>query len=379
MPQKYFFLVLILSLILVISPTIIYAASGILYFSPSLQTVAQGESFWLTIMVDTKGDAINAVAVYFSYPEDKLEPLGVSIEGSTMSIWAEKEAKAGKVKISGGLPTPGFSGIKKIASVGFKPKVNSGSVTFKFNTNSAVLRNSDNINILNLTNSGQGEYAFKAASSTQEPKPKETKLLISDINIETNRQGAVVSWKTNKESGSVVEYGPTADYGFATTSDALTKEHSLTISELFPGITYHYKIKGMGAAGETAETKDLIFTTSGYTVEITVLDPSDNRPSVGAEVTFFGITKTTDETGKVIFDNFPLGRQQISVKYKNDTLNHSINVVDKEGIQSFEVRFQKLTPGVAIAIIVFAILAVALLIFAIVKTIKSRKDGRQIA
>ncbi len=82
MPKKYFIILLIsLSLILVSAPKITQAQTATLYFSPSSGTFSQGESFWLTIMVDTKGVAVNAVAAYFSYPEDKLEALGVSTAG----------------------------------------------------------------------------------------------------------------------------------------------------------------------------------------------------------------------------------------------------------------------------------------------------------
>src|SRR3989338_911667 len=170
---KYFFFGAALLTIFVFADLtqVANAQSAILYFSPANASFQQGESFWLNIMVDAKGKNVNAIAAYFAYPEDKLESLGVNTAGSVMSIWSEKNAGSGKVAISGGLPTPGFSGIQKVASVGFKTKVSSGSVSLKFGSDSAVVTDADNKDILSLTLSGAGNYSFKTKSLVPTPTP----------------------------------------------------------------------------------------------------------------------------------------------------------------------------------------------------------------
>ena len=278
MPKKYHISLIILTLFVFLSSVqIAEAQNSILYFVPSQGSFTQGESFWVTIMVDTKGELINAVAVSLSYPEDKLEALGVNTDGSAMMFWAEKDAAAGKISLAGGKPTPGFSGYQKIASIGFKVKVNSGSVTLTFNNDSAVLSDATNQNILNLGQSGQGNYTFKpAAASTPvaEEQPPST--------IQPN--------------GSIEE------------------------------------------EPEDSEPLDI-----GYQIEIIVLDTSNEQPIAGARVILPGLpelTGTTNQDGKIMFDNIPLGEQQITVVYKDISLDGIIEILPKEEVQRFDVKFK---------------------------------------
>lgn len=147
------------------------AQSGIIYFSPAGGAFTQGQIFWLTIMADTKGTAVNAVAVYFTYPQDQLEPVGISTDGSVLTIWADKNIGSGSVVIIGGLPTPGFSGVQKIAAVGFRPKVSSGSASLILGNDSVMLTDVGNQNILNLSGSGSGNYSFKAQPAAAPAAP----------------------------------------------------------------------------------------------------------------------------------------------------------------------------------------------------------------
>lgn len=374
MTQKSFLLLLISFLIFFSFSQTGQAQNGTLYFSPATGTFRQGDSFWLTIMVNTKGEVINAVAAYLSYPEDKLEPLGVSVSGSVLTIWAEKNAGGGKIEIAGGLPTPGFSGIKKIASIGFKAKVSSGSVNLKFSQDSAVLRDSDNTNILNLTLSGQGNYNFLP----KEKPPIEVEApVISDVEVrEISQTEAIISWKTDVDADSIIEYGLTTDYGSIVSSEELTKEHSLVISELSPGARYYFKVKSKEPSGEESEIKDLHFSTLGYQVEIKVLDPANNQPLVGAEVIFSGppeISKTTDEDGKVVFDHLPLGNQWISVKYQDISLNYLIEVLAKEELQGFSLGFELPRQKPKVWLISVIIILVVLVIFVLRKLLKRKE------
>jgi hypothetical protein len=343
MVKKESFILALISALLFIFPGAVRGQEATLYFSPAGGTYYQGNSFWLNIMVDTKGQAVNAIGAYFSYPEDKLEPLGVNTAGSVMTIWAEKNAAGGKVEISGGLPTPGFSGIQKIASVGFKVKVSSGSANLKFNADSAVLTDADNKNILNLSTSGQGNYKFSAQVTPPSPEPTTPLTIISEVSAaSTTQKEATIYWKTDQAADSLIEYGLTADYGFSVSDEKLAKEHSLTITDLLPGIAYYFKIKSQ-AEGKEAATENLIFYTLGYQVEIQALSSADKTPLAEAVIISPGppeIVKTANQEGKVIFENLPLGIQLISVKYKDASLSYPIEVLDEEGLQSFKVELE---------------------------------------
>ena len=377
--KKYFLSLLVLSLVLVLCPKTILAQDATFYFSPSTGTFAQGESFWLTIMVDTKGVAVNAVGAYLTYPQDKLEALGVSTEGSVMTIWAEKNADNGEIEIAGGLPTPGFSGVKKIIAIGFKAKVSSGSVNLKFSSDSAVITDAENKNILSLTSSGQGNYSFKAKSvptppetPTEPTEPEIQVLTISEIQVsELTKQTALVSWTTNLKSGTIMDYGVSTDYGLTAEDEEMTQEHSVLLSNLDPGTLYHFKVKSIDAAGEEAESEDLSFVTQGYQAEIKVLNIADDQPLADVEVIFPGppqSVKISTAEGKVMFDNLPLGKQWISIKYKDTDLGFLIEITDQEDIQKFEVRFKLAAPKTTLIIfIVLSVLLVGISLFTLFK------------
>src|SRR5205085_2852427 len=77
---------------------------------------------------------------------------------------------------------------------------------------------------------------------------------------------ATVQWSTNEASDSQVDYGPTASYGSTTTLDATPRTaHSVALSGLTDGTTYHYRVKSKDGAGNLATSADATFTTNDAT------------------------------------------------------------------------------------------------------------------
>jgi RHS repeat-associated protein len=73
---------------------------------------------------------------------------------------------------------------------------------------------------------------------------------------------ATITWTTNENSDSQVEYGPTTAYGKSTTlNPARVTAHSQGLSGLTPGTLYHYQVKSKDAAGNLATSADFSFTT----------------------------------------------------------------------------------------------------------------------
>src|SRR3989338_6500185 len=156
-------------LVLLVFPQEAQAQTASLYFSPATATIKQGETVWITVMVNTGGEAANAVAAYFSYPQNIVEAVSVDKTGSIMTLFAEESAGSGIVQISGGRPTPGFTGVQKIASVGFRAKTSSGLATLAFSPDAAVLSNSTNQNILNRSLLGMSVITVSPAASVSAP------------------------------------------------------------------------------------------------------------------------------------------------------------------------------------------------------------------
>ncbi|HYR88232.1 MAG TPA: LamG-like jellyroll fold domain-containing protein, partial [Terriglobia bacterium] len=74
--------------------------------------------------------------------------------------------------------------------------------------------------------------------------------------------GATITWTTDEAADSQVEYGLTAGYGQTTTLDAsLVTAHSVSVSGLSPGTTYHFRVRSRDAANNLATSSDLTFTT----------------------------------------------------------------------------------------------------------------------
>ncbi|MBI5748392.1 MAG: fibronectin type III domain-containing protein, partial [Nitrospinae bacterium] len=68
---------------------------------------------------------------------------------------------------------------------------------------------------------------------------------ISNINV-TNItiNSATITWTTDQPSDSLVEYGETTLYGQLLADSTLTTNHSVTLTGLTMGTTYHFRVTG---------------------------------------------------------------------------------------------------------------------------------------
>ena len=264
--KKILFLFTIASLIQA-GPTL--AAS--LYFTPTAGTFAKGSTLKVNITVNTAGENINAVQANFSYPTDKLQFTSISTGGSAMTIVAERSGGGGFVKLAGGTPNPGFSGTKFLGAAYFKVLSDSGTADLNFMGDSAVLRNSDNQNVL----SSRGAAKFNFAGYLPSPTPN-APMQISEVSASPTQNDVSISWTTDQKSTSIVEYGLDTRYGLATSSAQLTTNHQLSLTLfLLPGITYHYQVKSADGTGVEVTSPDLTFSIPGST---TTPSPSPSTP-----------------------------------------------------------------------------------------------------
>jgi RHS repeat-associated protein len=104
-----------------------------------------------------------------------------------------------------------------------------------------------------------GDFTF-----TTEPPPDTTAPVISNVaagGITTT--SATITWATNENSDSQVEYGTTTAYGQSTAlNPALVTARSQALSGLAVGTLYHYRVKSRDAAGNLAISGDFTFTTA---------------------------------------------------------------------------------------------------------------------
>ncbi|WP_158233231.1 fibronectin type III domain-containing protein [Reichenbachiella sp. 5M10] len=94
-----------------------------------------------------------------------------------------------------------------------------------------------------------------------------------------------IEWNTNVPASSQVLYGLTSAYGSSESSASLKTSHSLSLSGLTPGTTYHYKVVSSDEGNKTSETGDLVFTTTDANAppvlsSVQSVDVSRNRATI---------------------------------------------------------------------------------------------------
>ena len=82
-----------------------------------------------------------------------------------------------------------------------------------------------------------------------------------------------VFWKTNRGATSQVEFGSTTSYGQKTKEDAsLNMGHNITIENLTPDTTYHFKAISKDSNGNVTSTNDFTYKTPSTQTEKSILD-----------------------------------------------------------------------------------------------------------
>ena len=72
---------------------------------------------------------------------------------------------------------------------------------------------------------------------------------------------ASITWDTDEAADSTVDYGPDATYGSTVEDGSPVTAHSIALTGLLPGTTYHCQVSSTDAGGNAASSEDLSFTT----------------------------------------------------------------------------------------------------------------------
>lgn len=84
-------------------------------------------------------------------------------------------------------------------------------------------------------------------------------------NVQSNsvtQSGATITWSTDESSTSIVQYGTTTNYGSYENDTTKLTSHSIALTGLSSGTTYHYRVKSRDTAGNLRTSIDKTFTTS---------------------------------------------------------------------------------------------------------------------
>ncbi|HEY4493666.1 MAG TPA: cohesin domain-containing protein [Candidatus Paceibacterota bacterium] len=143
--KKAFFIVFLASTFLSPGSTqaeIVPGAS--LYFAPSVGTYIVGDTFTVSLYVNTASQAVNAIEAKITFPPDKLQVVSPSTGKSVIGIWIgqpEYSNQTGTVHIQGAIPNPGLN-VKEglVSTITFRAK-SAGQASIKISDSSKVLLN----------------------------------------------------------------------------------------------------------------------------------------------------------------------------------------------------------------------------------------------
>lgn len=174
-------------------------------------------------------------------------------------------------------------------------------------------------------------------------------LIIGGIytdNITTDT--AIVHWSTNLPADSRVEYGLTDSYGLSTpTNPELTTEHTLTLTGLAPGVTYHFRVFSDTGGGESAVSGDHEFTTASDPLVITDVTVAE------VSVTWATITWQTSRASdsQVLYGETTFYGQETSLDPGLVT-DHSVTItgLDPDTSYHFRVRSEDESGGIAFSV-----------------------------
>ena len=108
--------------------------------------------------------------------------------------------------------------------------------------------------------SAKVDYLFDSATPiVLEDGGDKTAPVISGVSVLPTSSRAVVSYATHGATTGRVEFGTSSSYGSQVPSSSSATSHSVTLSELAPTTTYHYRVVAVDAAGNESVTGDGLF------------------------------------------------------------------------------------------------------------------------
>lgn len=176
---------------------------------------------------------------------------------------------------------------------------------------------------------------------------------ISDVSVGSiTKTTAAVSWTTNENSDSEVEYGTSISYGktLAQEGDSVTS-HTVTLIGLTPGTTHHYRVKSTDSTANQSVSSDYSFTTVDFdrVPPKVSFDPTEKvyateTPTISGVATdnqsgVASLSYTLDGTNFIPISG--TGRFSIELKLEDANYRLQVKAIDREGnvALSSPVRF----------------------------------------
>lgn len=126
--------------------------------------------------------------------------------------------------------------------------------------------------------------------------------VISDVIVTDITENSVkINWTTDQITGDSVEYGKTTAYGGIISDSIEETTHSISLVNLSPATTYHFRVNAVSENGTSTISNDVTFKTKGH-IDITVSSTAEGATIKGNSIVISGsIVNTSDvETGVIV-------------------------------------------------------------------------------
>ncbi|MGQ9697038.1 MAG: fibronectin type III domain-containing protein [Armatimonadota bacterium] len=115
--------------------------------------------------------------------------------------------------------------------------------------------------LVRVTNTAPGREPVVTEGITFKTEPAAITIVVAPSEVDLTSSSVVITWTTDAASDSRVEYGLDETYGSESGSVTLVTQHSVKLSGLTPGTTYHYRVSS-GALNRTrVYSPDRTFST----------------------------------------------------------------------------------------------------------------------
>lgn len=117
-------------------------ANGALTIETPEESISVAHPFEVKLMVDTDNKPVNAVGLIAHFDTNRLQILSMDTTESFCQFYPENryDNQSGEIKISCGLPNPGFTGQSILAKIVFEPQ-SVGTAQIRVDPNSQILLN----------------------------------------------------------------------------------------------------------------------------------------------------------------------------------------------------------------------------------------------
>jgi hypothetical protein len=184
---------------------------------------------------------------------------------------------------------------------------------------SAILASDTDIVITSLANSTLYHYQIVATDAfgntatssdltfTTTP-PDFTPPVISSVASSTSPGSVTITWTTNENSTSTVEYGLTTSYGIASSSSIASTIHSIVLTDLPTSTLYHFRVSSADPSDNYSSSTDYTFTTSAprsHYIRANASGANDGSDWTNAWATFADVVWTRGDVYYVATGDYP--------------------------------------------------------------------------